>query len=146
MARPLPALRIRRALPSDLPSILALDRDLMGPTYAPTVASTVAWWVATSDGQVAAYASAHRSASWVDCVYLARAGVALPFQGRGLQRRLIRARERWARAWGAAWAITDTSPDNAPSANNLYRAGYRVFAPTKPWAGPLSLYFRRRIA
>lgn len=76
MARPLPALRIRRALPSDLPSILALDRDLMGPTYAPTVASTVAWWVATSDGQVAAYASAHRSASWVDCVYLARAGVA----------------------------------------------------------------------
>ena len=67
-------------------------------------------------------------------------------RGNGLQRRLLKVRERKARQLGWTSVITDTT-DNVPSANNLIKAGYRLFEPESVgamnWAFKSSLFWRK---
>ena len=102
------------------------------------------WWVVYEESTPAAFAGVRQSQQWIDCVYLCRAGVAPAYRGFGLQRKLIYLRERHARAQGKAWAVTDTT-DNPASSNSLIHCGYRLFEPSRPWAGKRSLYWRKRI-
>jgi hypothetical protein len=62
----------------------------------------------------------------------------------GLQRRLIRVREAWAKRNGYRWMISDTT-DNVPSSNNLMRCGYKLIEPSAPWANDMSLYWTKRL-
>jgi hypothetical protein len=62
----------------------------------------------------------------------------------GLQKRLIRVRERMARELGWAWLITDTF-QNPPSANSLISCGFKNFAPTKPWGFAGANYWRKKL-
>ena len=100
------------------------------------------------DDRVCAYASVRPSMQYAHVVYFDRAGVAPLARGRGLQRRLIRARLGWARSEGATHAVTYTAPHNIKSSNNLIRCGFRMYSPRKPWAGVpgASLYWLRRVA
>jgi GNAT superfamily N-acetyltransferase len=66
-------------------------------------------------------------------------------RGQGLQRRLIGARERHARALGMAWLVTDTY-QNPASSNSLIAAGYRLYEPAQPWGARGTLYWRKRLA
>jgi hypothetical protein len=45
---------------------------------------------------------------------------------------------------GWNWLITDTT-DNFPSANSLISCGYKLFEPTIPWGGKLTLYWRKHL-
>jgi GNAT superfamily N-acetyltransferase len=74
-------------------------------------------------------------------VYLNRAGVLPHANGRGLQRRLIKARLRWAKKIGAVCAITYTVYDNHPSICNLLKCGFKFFHPEYAWAGRAVHYF-----
>lgn len=74
--------------------------------------------------------------------YLKRAGVLCGHWGNGLQRRMIALREAWARREGLCTMLTETT-DNPPSANNLIRAGYRMFKPDVPWGLKGALYWRK---
>lgn len=65
-------------------------------------------------------------------VFLHRAGVMPEYGGRGIQRRLILARERWAREQGVTLVVTYASRYNEPSIANLLRMGYRF---AEPWKG-----------
>lgn len=77
--------------------------------------------------------------------YLKRAGVLPGYRGHGLQRRMIRLRERQARKEGWTTIVTDTT-DNPHSANNLIECGYRIFIPDGPgWGWARSIYWRRRL-
>ena len=78
-------------------------------------------------------------------VFLSRAGVLAPFAGRGAQRRMIRVRERWARAEGADYALTYTTLDNHPSIANLIKSGYQLYKPAHEWGGPNKLYFHKQL-
>lgn len=60
---------------------------------------------------------------------LSRAGVLYSYRGYGLQRRMIRTRERRARALGMKRVLTYTLWDNTPSSNNLIRCGYKLWKP-----------------
>lgn len=74
--------------------------------------------------------------------YLKRAGVIHGHYGNGLQRRMIRMRERKARSLGFISLVTDTT-ENHVSANNLIAEGYRLWAPEVLWAWEHSLYWRK---
>jgi GNAT superfamily N-acetyltransferase len=114
------------------------------PYDDPYTSRTAAYWIGWEKGKAVAFCAVAPSLRWSDTVYLARAGVLPQYRGQGLQKRMIRVRERWARANGFAWVITDTT-ENPASSNSLIAAGYKLFEPTAPWANDDSLYWRKRL-
>lgn len=100
------------------------------------------WWIAWDDVEPVGFAGLAAEAD--DTGYLCRSGVLPKARGRGLQARLIRAREAKARDLGLVRMTSDTTR-NVPSANNLIRAGYRLFEPAEPWAFPETLYWEKAL-
>jgi ribosomal protein S18 acetylase RimI-like enzyme len=100
------------------------------------------WWIAyTEEGKPVAFAGMIRSQQWSNAGYMCRAGVMLKYQGYGLQKRLIQARAKKARALNWEWLITDTT-DNPASSNSLISMGFKLYQPKVPWANKNSLYWR----
>ena len=102
------------------------------------------WWILYCRGAAVGYAGLIRSAQYADVGYLCRSGVLPLHRGRGLQTRLIAARERKARSLGFGWTVTDTT-DNPASGNNLIRCGYRLYNPVQPWAFRHSVYWKKQL-
>jgi GNAT superfamily N-acetyltransferase len=104
-----------------------------------------AYWIAKDEtGTAVGFCIAKRLAS-ERCVFLERAGVLPIANGRGLQRRMIRARLRWARSEGFTAVITYTTYHNWQSIVNLLREGFRFYSPEDPWVGTNVHYFIREI-
>lgn len=124
----------------DFNLILKLDRGLFGAGVAlPRQEHT--WWVATIEGEVAAYAGLGVYRDEGGYVFLSRVGVLPAYRGRGLQRLLIRIREREARRLGIRVALTYTARWNVASANNLIKCGYVLYRPHYKWGCEEALYF-----
>jgi GNAT superfamily N-acetyltransferase len=102
------------------------------------------WWVAYDGEMPVGFAGVVRSAQWTDCGYLCRSGVLRSHRGKGLQKRLIRVRERKAQALGWNWLISDTYR-NPPSANSLIACGFKTFTPSRPWSFDAAIYWRKRL-
>ena len=103
------------------------------------------WWIAYVDDVIpVAFAGLVRSSSWYDCGYLCRAGVLDKYTGNGIQKRLIKAREQYAKRLGWNWLITDTH-QNPASSNSLIASGFRLYNPTHPWGLKNALYWRKRL-
>lgn len=103
------------------------------------------WWMAYCDGRLAGFAAMLQSSKTTQAAYLARAGTLEAFRGRGLQKKLIRERLKFAKDLGLTQAITDTT-DNVASANALIATGFRMFEPDDPWGSPNTLYWRKAFA
>lgn len=101
------------------------------------------WWIGWErrSATPAAFCGVVQSSLSEHACYLKRAGVVRGHYGQGLQRRMIRFRERKARLLGFTRAVTDTTT-NHRSANNLIAEGYRLFNP-EPWAWEHSLYWTK---
>ena len=113
--------------------------------YDSVYTETKAWyWVGYFNKTPIAFCVLAPSLQWSDCVYLARAGVVKEFRGRGLQKRMISIRERWARKQGYKWIVSDTT-ENPASANSLIGRGYKIYEPSNPWGFKHSLYWRKRL-
>lgn len=97
-----------------------------------------AWWGVFEDAKLIAFASAVQQSD--QAVMLTRAVTSRAARGRGVQRRLINLRVRWARARGATRCWTYTHCDNPRSAGNLNRCGfhYRGASDDRHW-----LYWRK---
>ena len=103
------------------------------------------WYIAyTQAGEAVGFAGIVPSSRWSDTMYLCRAGVVPAHRGQGLQKRLIRARIRKAKAAGMNWVITDTT-ENPASANSLIATGFKLFEPSEPWGFKTALYWKHRI-
>jgi GNAT superfamily N-acetyltransferase len=103
------------------------------------------WWLAwAEDGTVAGFASMHPSVRWLGTGFLSRAGVVLHCQGFGLQKRLIRARERYARRLGWEWLVSDTT-ENPASSNSLISCGFKIYDPTWPYRVKETIYWRKKL-
>lgn len=113
------------------------------PHDDPTFPKNGVWWIGY-DGQPVAFCCIKPSRWWSDTAYLARAGVLGAWRGNGLQKRMIRLREQWARRNNYRWLITDTS-ENPPSGNSLISCGYRLYTPRNPWALETSVYWRKKL-
>jgi GNAT superfamily N-acetyltransferase len=139
-------MNIYQAKPSkhqDLVDLMWLQLTCL-PHDEPMDANTGLWWIAKDGDKLAGFAGMIPSVRWMDTIYLCRAGVVPAFRGKGLQKRLIRARINKAKKLGYKWVITDTT-DNPASSNSLIGHGFKLFEPTKPWSFSNSLYFRLKI-
>jgi len=117
---------LRRLRWWDLPEVSALERDLFGATAwsEETFWSELAqhasrrYLVAELDGRVVGYAGGMLSGPEADVQTI---GVAADAQGKGLGRRLLRARIDLAREGGASALLLEVRADNEP-AQALYRS------------------------
>jgi RimJ/RimL family protein N-acetyltransferase len=137
----LPKIRVARAVEDELDEIQALDRATL-PEAPPN--EDTEWWGAWDGHELVGYAGA-RILPATGAYFLSRAGVVETYRGRGLQKRLIRARVSRARQLLTPRAVTYTVPDNAPSANSLIACGFRVYAPASAFAGAGVVYWRRKL-
>lgn len=133
--------RIRRVAGPGLDVVRALHKACFLDGYEPDHGF---WWVVEYKGKPVAFAGLTKSRTTPDAGYLCRAGVVEAHRGRGLQRRLIRIRERKARALGWKTLVSDTFT-NIPSSNNLIACGYTLFNPTDRWSFVGALYWRKAI-
>lgn len=129
----------------------SLLREMHGrcfPNYPMIEVAVGDWWIAyASCGAPAAFCALWPSvhASGVRG-YLARSAVLPGHRGKGLQRRMIRVRERRARTLGWLDLVTDTNNDNPASANNMIRCGYHIWNPPIRWGNETSIYWRKLLA
>ena len=126
----------RRLSPRDVALLVDLEYACFpdDETY-PKVSPNVRWWIVWRDDGKAVGFAGSRYYEPDNAMFLCRAGVLPCARGNGLQRRLIRARIRHARASGARGLMTYTRLDNCASSNNLIRCGFRLWTPSYAWAG-----------
>jgi len=132
----------------DVAKAYALDRMIL-PDDEPYAMGSARWWLASVDGQTVAYAGAKAlQGANAGHVMLCRAGVLPCARGAGLQKRLIRARLRWAAGLERVGAVvTYTVRDNVRSSNSLIACGFRLYTPAAPWFAPDTdvLYWRKAL-
>jgi GNAT superfamily N-acetyltransferase len=116
------------------------------PDYDTMPTNTGHWWIAYDEEDTpVAFAGLWPSVRLPATGYLCRGGVLPQARGAGLQRRLIRARERKALKLGWLAMISDTVLGNYASANNLIRCGYRMWIPPTLYASDQAIYWRREL-
>lgn len=103
------------------------------------------WWVVWHGCDAVAFGGLRPSYQQERCGYLSLSGVLPEHRGRGLQRRLINARLKYARQQGWHSVVTETIHDNHHSANNLIAAGFRQYAPARPWNPAPCCYWRKTL-
>jgi GNAT superfamily N-acetyltransferase len=105
------------------------------------------WWI-VYDPMPVAFAGLQASVRTEGAGYLCRAGVLPTARGKGLQRKLVRVREKEAKAKGWVVLFSDTDPINAHSMNNLINCGFRAFRPSVYWSskGANWCYWRKFIS
>jgi GNAT superfamily N-acetyltransferase len=135
---------------SDVSDDLHIDtlKDMHALTFGDSEVPTFdrgVWWVAYDGSDPVGFCGMEASSDYADVMYFKRAGVLPAWQGHGLQRRMIRVRERYARRIGIRYLRTDVSNDNPASANNLIRCGFRMFWPRHPWAFDYSTYWFKEL-
>lgn len=110
----------------DLDLISTMDKECFPNDDPPNLEDTT-WWVYYEDGEAIAYCSL----SIVDgnIGFLSRSGVMPGHRGKGLQKKMIRHRERVAKREKLAKIITYTFIENVYSSNNLISAGYKLYLP-----------------
>jgi GNAT superfamily N-acetyltransferase len=115
------------------------------PYDAPSDINCGYWWIVYDALNLpCAFSGLVRSVRWNNVGYLCRAGVLPSHRGQGVQKRLIRARIRQARALGWEWLITDTY-QNPASANSLIATGFKMYEPSQPWGARETLYWRLKL-
>ena len=104
------------------------------------------WWLIRDQfGRPIAFAGLRpcRHKSNFGLAYMTRCGVRLKHRGKGLQKKLIRARVLLARRNGFKEIVTYVLNWNLASANSLIACGFRLYTPASLWAGSKALYFRK---
>lgn len=129
----------------DFEVLLELQRACL-PADEPYDTTRGWWWLAYTPDEVPV-GFAGLTETWADrrMGYLCRAGVIPAARGAGLQKRMIRARLRCARALGMTSLVTDTAAGNHASANSLIGCGFKIYEPATRWAAAGAIYWRRAV-
>lgn len=127
-------------------AVLPLDQECFPSDHRPVLENSL-WWVVWRGKEPVGYAGLRvcENAQNKGLGFLSRAGVLREHRGRGLQRRLIRAREMEARALGLTDLVTYVALWNCPSLNSLVACGYRFYRPADKWGGKEAVYLRKRL-
>lgn len=91
------------------------------------------WWLAWCGDEAVAFSCVVESTMYPGNGYIALQGVVPAHRGNGLQRRMIKATQRYAKQQGWAELITETVHDNAASGNTMISAGFKLFNPVRAW-------------
>lgn len=87
------------------------------------------YWALWHEGEMVGYCSVRPSQTEKNAAFLSRAGLLPSARGRGLQRRMVRVRERWAKDNGFERTITYVHTTNIPSLRNIMACGYLPYEP-----------------
>lgn len=136
---------IRISQTDDLDAIREMDQVCFRGEDLPDLDDAI-WWIAHEGPTELGYAGGVVDTDIHVDFFLNRAGVLPEARGHGLQRRLINARMRYARAHGMRSCYTYTVPFNVASSNNLIKCGFTLWRPACPWAGDEVLYWHRAMA
>ncbi len=123
---PSPKLRIRQT--DDLDQIQELDTPLLGGLD--DLLNRCTWWLAEALIEGVWTPVGYAGLEITDggkYAFLSRAGVVPLARGQGIQRKLIRVRERYARAHGCTHCYTYVVWYNTASMTSLVRAGYHPY-------------------
>lgn len=103
------------------------------------------WWIAYDGKTPAGFAgmTLHENGTMA---FLCRCGVLPEYRGKGLQRKLIKVRERLAKKIGVKWLVSYTTRKRLVSGNNLIKCGFLLFDPPFSWGDKYWLHFRKEIA
>lgn len=142
--------RITQAGAADVDAIRTLQRVCL-PGEILVDPAKDAWWIGRDERGVAVCFAGARVYRAHDehALLLTSAGVIPSARGKGLQRRLIAARLRYAQQLAIPYVWTYTATSNRPSSNNLIRSGFTLWKPTT-WAGESTdsdawLYWSKRL-
>lgn len=128
--------------------IKKLDKTIFPDDNPVEISKGIYWWIAidTSSNTPVAYAGSYHMISYaIKKSVLHRAGVLSKYRGHGLQRRLIKVRERFAKKEKCKEIVTYTSYDNIHSSNNLIKCGFVLYKPQYPWVWGAVNYWKRKI-
>lgn len=102
------------------------DKAVFHPQDVKVVLENGIWWVAYDGKKSVGYGGMR----WLNgrVVEFVRAGVVPGYRGRGIHKKLIQARIRYAARMGATSVVTYTVR-NLPSSNALISCGFRHYAP-----------------
>ena len=128
----------------DTQALHAMHSLILPDDDVPSLNPNVAAWLGWADKTPVAFCTARY---WREesAVFLERAGVLPIAGGHGLQRRMIRLRESWAKQKGAECVLTYVSARNYESLVNLLRCGYRFYEPVYPWGVADGHYFKKEL-
>lgn len=135
--------RVDPSKPQILQALKSLHDDCFAGTFEPEWADSW-WWLAFHGKTPIGFCGMSPSARWERTGYFTRAGVTSLFQGKGIQKRLIRARMMFAKKLNYTHVVTDTR-DNPASANSLIRCGFKMYQPRHPWGFKESVYWIRKL-
>lgn len=136
--------KIRR---EELPAaVLALDEICFPEDYRITTEGAM-WWVVWCGEHPVGYAGLRPCKAEVNrgIGFLNRAGVLKEHRGKGLQKRLIRVRERAAVAAGMREVVTYVASWNCASINSLIACGYKTYCPDTKWGGTGAVYLWKKL-
>jgi GNAT superfamily N-acetyltransferase len=127
-------------------AVLPLDAECFPSDHRPVLENSL-WWVVWRGKEPVGYAGLRvcEGAANLGLGFLSRAGVVAKHRGKGLQKRLVRAREAEARALGLSEIVTYVAHWNCPSINSLVACGYRFYRPATKWGGSSSVYLRKSL-
>ena len=125
-----------------------LDRDLFESDQKAEIEGCWWWVIYDSRNRPVAVAGmrACKAKGNIGLAYLTRSGVLTEHRGRGLQKRLIRARVAMAKRNRFKEVVTYTLNWNLASANSLASCGFNLYRPSEDWAGKYAHYFRLPIS
>lgn len=132
-----------RAEPAPL-AVLALD-EVCFPHDDRVKVEDALWWLVWHGKEPVGYAGLRpcKEPQNATLGFLCRVGVIPRHRGRGLQKRLVAAREAAARRIGLAELVTYCVPWNCASINSLVACGYRFYRPGTKWGGGGAVYLRK---
>lgn len=112
---------------------LLIHQEMM-PTDEFDLRSNSILWLAYVDDEPVGYATAVPNME-ESFYFLSGCAVLSKVAGNGIQKKLIKARERHAKKAGIAKLITYTVVDNPKSINSLISQGFKSYTPAYKWVG-----------
>jgi GNAT superfamily N-acetyltransferase len=103
------------------------------------------WWLVYLETEPVAFAGLVPMEPFIGYGYCKRCFVKPDHHGRGLQFRLLLAREEKAKQLGWTHLISECEENNLWSASNFIKAGFKRFDPEQSWGEKNSLYYIKEI-
>lgn len=124
-----------------------LQELVFGEVYISPFAENEFWWLAFDDEGLAGFSclTIYDHDDNTKSAFTSLSGVIHRARGQGIQKRMLKRREKFASQRGCYRLISYTSRCNIISANNLIKAGYLLYTPEYDWGIENAFYFQKML-
>jgi len=129
----------------DFFTILSLNEQIFSESESIDVSNNIFGWIARDGANKKSIGFCTATNIGSGILYLSRSGLLSGYRGRGLQRRFVRIRERFARQNKFQTVITYVHPENHSSFVTLIKMGYEIYDPEYDYVGDEFIYLRKNV-